>query len=81
MIIVVSRIIYRTALEKLSFGDRSVLRRLQRYTATVHFHEFRDMLERGVIGDMGTGVYRLTDPGLYTADRGLDTSGNTINVI
>lgn len=71
----------QTLLEKLSFGDRSVLRRLQRYTATVHFHEFRDMLERGVIGDMGTGVYRLTDPGLYTADRGLDTSGNTINVI
>lgn len=70
----------QTLLEKLSFGDRSVLRRLQRYTATVHFHEFRDMLERGVIGDMGTGVYRLTDPGLYTADRGLDTYGDTLKI-
>lgn len=67
-------------LEKLSFGDRSVLRKLQRYTATVHFHEFRDMLERGVIGDMGTGVYRLTDPTLYTADRGLDTYSDTLKI-
>ncbi|MGN0637922.1 MAG: CRISPR-associated helicase Cas3' [Huintestinicola sp.] len=68
-------------LDRLSYGDRSVLRRLQRYTATVHFREFRDMLERGVIGDMGTGVYRLTDPGLYSRDRGLDADGNTINII
>ena len=71
----------QTLLERLSFGDRSVLRKLQRYTATVHFHEFRDMLERGVVGDMGTGFYRLTDPGLYSSDRGLDVNGNTINVI
>lgn len=68
-------------LEKLSVGDRSVLRRLQRYTATVYFYEFRDMLERGVIGDMGTGVYRLTVPGLYSSDRGLDTSGDILGII
>lgn len=68
-------------LDRLSFGDRSVLRKLQRYTASVHFNEFHDMLERGVIGDPGTGVYRLTDPGLYSSDRGLDVDGNTINII
>lgn len=68
-------------LDKLSRGDRSVLRKLQRYTATVHFHEFRDMLDRGVIDDLGTGVYRLTVPKLYSRDRGLDVNGDTTNVI
>lgn len=68
-------------LESLDSGDRSVLRKLRRYTATVHYNEFRDLLERGVISDSGTCVYRLTVPELYTRDRGLDPNYEVISVL
>ena len=68
-------------LESLDSGDRSVLRKLRRYTATVHYNEFRDLLERGVISDSGTCVYRLTVPELYTPDRGLDPNYEVISVL
>ncbi len=68
-------------LESLDSGDRSVLRKLRRYTATVHYNEFRDLLERGVISDAGTCVYRLTVPELYTRDRGLDPNYEVISVL
>lgn len=68
-------------LESLDSGDRSVLRKLRRYTATVHYNEFRDLLERGVISDSETCVYRLTVPELYTRDRGLDPNYEVISVL
>ena len=68
-------------LESLDSGDRNVLRKLRRYTATVHYNEFRDLLERGVISDSGTCVYRLTVPELYTRDRGLDPNYEVISVL
>lgn len=68
-------------LESLDSGDRSVLRKLRRYTATVHYNEFRDLLERGVISDSGTCVYRLTVSELYTRDRGLDPNYEVISVL
>ncbi|MCI7499260.1 MAG: CRISPR-associated helicase Cas3' [Oscillospiraceae bacterium] len=71
----------RALLESLDSGDRSVLRKLRRYTATVHYNEFRDLLERGVISDSGTCVYRLTVPELYTRDRGLDPNYEVISVL
>ena len=71
----------RELLESLDSGDRSVLRKLRRYTATVHYNEFRDLLERGVISDSGTCVYRLTVPELYTRDRGLDPNYEVISVL
>lgn len=71
----------RELLEGLDSGDRSVLRKLRRYTATVHYNEFRDLLERGVISDSGTCVYRLTVPELYTRDRGLDPNYEVISVL
>ena len=71
----------RELLQKLDSGDRSALRKLQRYTATVHYNEFRDLLDRGVISDSGTCVYRLTVPGLYTRDRGLDPNYEIISVL
>lgn len=71
----------RALLESLDSGDRSVLRKLRRYTATVHYNEFRDLLERGVISDSGTCVYRLTVSELYTRDRGLDPNYEVISVL
>lgn len=71
----------RELLENLDSGDRGVLRKLRRYTATVHYNEFRDLLERGVISDFGTCVYRLTVPELYTRDRGLDPNYEVISVL
>ena len=71
----------RELLESLDSGDRSVLRKLRRYTATVHYNEFRDLLERGVISDSGTCVYRLTMSELYTRDRGLDPNYEVISVL
>ena len=71
----------RELLQKLDSGDRSALRKLQRYTATVHYNEFRDLLDRGVISDSGTCVYRLTVPELYTRDRGLDPNYEIISVL
>lgn len=71
----------RALLESLDSGDRSVLRKLRRYTATVHYNEFRDLLERGVISDSGTCVFRLTVPELYTRDRGLDPNYEVISVL
>lgn len=71
----------RELLESLDSGDRSVLRKLRRYTATVHYNEFRDLLERGVISDSGTCVYRLTVPELYTRDSGLDPNYEVISVL
>ena len=62
-------------LERLSFGDMSAVRRLQKFTASVHFNEFKDMLERGVISDSGSGINRLTDPDCYSSERGLDPNG------
>ena len=59
-------------LDKLDSGDRKVFRRLQKYTASVHYNEFADLLERGLISDFGKGIYRLTVPKLYTRDKGLD---------
>jgi hypothetical protein len=70
----------RELLERLSAGDRSVFRKLQRYTASVHYNEFADMLERGVISDTGTGIYRLTDPEFYSSDRGLDPKHETVKI-
>ena len=71
----------RELIQKLDSGDRSALRKLQRYTATVHYNEFRDLLDRGVISDSGTCVYRLTVPELYTRDRGLDPNYEIISVL
>ncbi|MCI7766791.1 MAG: CRISPR-associated helicase Cas3' [Oscillospiraceae bacterium] len=61
--------------ERLSRGNMSAVRWLQKYTASVHFNEFADMLERGIINDCGSGIYCLTDPDCYSSDRGLDTEG------
>lgn len=57
-------------LERLKFGDKSVLRRLQKYTVPVYFYEFEDMKKLGMISEVD-GVFVLGNNDYYREDKGL----------
>ena len=64
-----------TLVQRLSDGDFSAKRELQKYTVPLKIHgEFSEALSRGIIGDDGTGVYMLKMNEYYDEETGLDMS-------
>jgi len=59
--------------DRLKSGDRSVLRRLQKYTVALRRHEFDSALKYGIISDFGTGIFILSDTNCYSMETGFDT--------
>ena len=59
--------------KRLKNADRSVKRKLQRYSVSLkRFSEFEKALSMGIIEDNGTGVYVLTNLSYYNSETGLD---------
>ncbi len=56
---------------RLEYCGRSVYRRLSRYCASVHYHEFKALLESGAVSQRG-GAFLLEMPGYYDCETGLD---------
>lgn len=60
-------------IEALRQGNRGVLGKLRRYTASVMDREFRELLSGGLLEECG-GAYVLADERYYTKETGLDSS-------
>ena len=63
-------------IKRLKNGDRSVKRKLQKYTVSLKMREFSEAVSRGVINDFGTGVFILTEMRCYDTNTGLDIGHN-----
>lgn len=60
----------RELVEGLKYSAKS-LRKLSRDSAALHYNEFRDLLERGIIEPMGA-AYVLACPEFYSSETGLN---------
>lgn len=56
--------------ESLKSGDKSVLRKLQRYMVSVYEKEFGECMKKGILSDFGTGVYILANNDYYSDELG-----------
>lgn len=63
--------ISRNLIAKLKYAGKSVMRELQKYTATVYIWEFEELYKQGVLNDYGTGIYCLTNLNFYNKETGL----------
>ncbi|XHR27236.1 MAG: CRISPR-associated endonuclease Cas3'' [Chthoniobacteraceae bacterium] len=59
---------------------RELMRRLQRYTVSVHPNLARSLRERGHIEEMHPGIFVQTFPGLYRQETGLDLYSETLPI-
>ncbi len=60
----------RELVESLKYSAKP-LRKLSRYSAALHYNEFRDLLERGIIEPVGA-AFVLACPDHYSSETGLD---------
>lgn len=60
----------RELIDSLKFSAKA-LRKLSRYSAALHYNEFRDLLERGIIEPVGA-AFVLACPEFYSSETGLD---------
>lgn len=58
-------------IEELYEGNRTVLRSLQKYSVSVYFYEFNNILKLGIIKDTGNGAYVLENMNYYDDKKGL----------
>ncbi len=68
----------RKLTDSLKFSSKA-LRKLSRYSATLHYSEFRSLLERGIIEPVGA-AFVLAYPEFYSSETGLnpDYEQNTV---
>jgi len=57
-------------IERLKFGDRSVIRKLQRHSVSVYFYEFENIKKLGIISEID-GIFILENNDYYTEEKGL----------
>lgn len=58
-------------IEKLKYGNLSVKRALQKYSASLKSYELQKLIENGVIDDYGSGLPVLINSDYYDLDTGL----------
>lgn len=59
-------------LNQLKFNVFKNKQKLQKYAVSLHLYELRSLIEKGVVDDCETGVYRLTDSRYYNDEIGLN---------
>lgn len=62
----------QTLISKLILGNMQVRRSLQRYSVSVYRYEFDDILKLGILGNMGNGIYLLSNMNYYDEMTGLN---------
>lgn len=66
----------KNLIDKLKYGDLSVKRALQKYTASLKYYELQKLIENGVINDYGSGLPVLTNNDYYDDSLGLMLENN-----
>ena len=62
-------------IEKLEYGALSVKRKLQRYCASVHSYELKELIDKGAV-KLLEETYILSNPDYYNGEVGLDINAN-----
>ena len=65
----------------IPYGGMRIKRQLQRDCVSVYPYEFRQLVERGLASDYGTGIYRLTDHRYYDPEIGLNPQYEPVNIV
>jgi hypothetical protein len=47
-------------------------RKLQPYAVSLYWYELKNMIDRGIINDFGTGIYQLADSRYYDSKTGIN---------